>query len=198
MASVSGNFLRTRFLDASQTIAHPVEDFADRLPGGNVLFFFFGQFRCFHQVFPHSFCCDTGVAKSGLELGVGLSLRFHDLVDFLGQLRMLLFSLLPAPGGEVIHTPKPRPQFIDSGVHIVPPSAKNGFRFSGGTVAILDGHASLELASFEPSQQFRAGQSHSKKPGGFTTHPNPKRERGIAIKQGSSLTLRVGIRHRST
>jgi hypothetical protein len=95
--------------------------------------------------------------KRRLKFRIGLAFGFDQGMNVLGDLREAIFRLASAAGGEVIRITLPAVQFTQSLLDRVPSPTKHGFGMSCASVAILDGHLRLKLASTETSQLLGCG-----------------------------------------
>lgn len=95
---------------------------------------------------------DSGVAEWGVELGISLRVRFHQDVDLLDQFGVVVFGLVSPTSAEVVEAADAGALFAEAGRDGFATPAEDLLRASRFTLAILDGHLGLELATAKASQ----------------------------------------------
>lgn len=102
---------------------------------------------------------DSGITERRVELGIGLRVRFHQGMDLLNQFGMVVFSLVPSAGGEVVETADAGAKFAESGRHGIATPAKNPFGATRVSVAVLEGHFGLEPAASKAGELAGGGEN---------------------------------------
>jgi hypothetical protein len=95
---------------------------------------------------------DSGIAEWGVELGIGLRVRFHQDVDLLDQFGVIVFGLVSPTSGEVVEAANAGAVFAETGRDGIATPTEDLFGASRFTLAVLDGHLGLELAPSKASQ----------------------------------------------
>lgn len=90
---------------------------------------------------------DAGVAECGVELGIGLRVRFHQDVDLLDQFGGVVFGLVSSASGEVVEAADAGAKFAQTGRDGGATPAKDVFGPSRFPLAVLEGHLGLEPAA---------------------------------------------------
>jgi hypothetical protein len=141
--------------DAAEAIAEAVQDIRQRARGGNRLSAADGVGD---QVLMKGGGGDAGIAEWGVELGIGLRVRFHQAVDSLDQFGVVVFGLVPPTGREVVETADARAPFAQTRRDGGATPAEELFRASWFRVAVLDRHLGLELTPPKAGQFARGGK----------------------------------------
>jgi hypothetical protein len=135
--------------DATQAIAEAVQDIGqgpgrwDRPIGSG---------RVGDQLLVNGCGRDSGIAEWGVELRVGLRVRFHQGVDLLQQFGVVIFGLVSSAGAKVVETTHAGAKFAQTGGDGVATPAKDLLSASRLSVAILKGHFGLKLPAAKASQ----------------------------------------------
>ena len=133
----------------TQAIAEAVQDVRYGAGRGNRLI---GSGGVGNQMLVNGRGRDPGVAERGVELGVGLRVRFDQDVDLLDQFGVVIFGLVSSAAGEVVEAADAGAEFAEAGRDGVTSPAEDLFGASWPTVAVLDGHFGLELTAAKAGQ----------------------------------------------
>lgn len=95
---------------------------------------------------------DSGVAEWGVELGIGLRVRFHQEVDLLDQFGVVVFGLVSSASGVVVEAANAGAKFAETGRDGSATPAEDLFSASRFTFAVLEGHLGLELTTSKAGQ----------------------------------------------
>jgi hypothetical protein len=90
---------------------------------------------------------DSGVAERGVELGIGLRVRFHQGVDLLDQFGVVDFGLVPPPSREIVEAADTGAVFAEAGRNGFAAPAEDLLSASRFPIAVLESHLGLELAT---------------------------------------------------
>jgi hypothetical protein len=97
---------------------------------------------------------DAGECQRGLELGIGLGLRFDEAMDVCFQLRAAFFGLLASAEAASVQAADAGPLLVEPGFDSGASPAKGGFGGSRGAITILQSHFGLELPAFVAGKKF--------------------------------------------
>ena len=135
--------------DAAEAIAEAVQDVRQSAGRGDRPI---GSRGVGDQLLMNGRGGDSGIAEWGVELGIGLRVRFHQGVDWLGQFGVVVFGLVSSAGGEVIETADTGAKFAEAGLDRFATPAEYLFGASGIPFAVRDGHLGLELTASKAGQ----------------------------------------------
>ena len=148
--------------DATQAIAEAVQQVRHGARCGNRLI---GSVGVGDQMAVNGRGRDPGVAERGVELGVGLRVRFDQGVDLLDQLGVVVFGLVSSAGGEVVQAADAAAEFAEAGRDGVASPAEDLFGASWFAVAVLEGHFGLEVTAAKAGQVADGGENDVMKGG---------------------------------
>jgi hypothetical protein len=145
--------------DATQAIAEAVQDVRYGAGRWNGLI---GSGGVGNQMLVNGCGGDPSVAERGVELGVGLRVRFDQDVDLLDQLGVVVFGLVSSAAGEVVKAADAGAEFAETGRDGVASPAEDLFGASWLTVAVLEGHFGLELPAAKAGEFASGGKNDIK------------------------------------
>lgn len=106
----------------------------------------------------HGLGRDPRVGQRRLDLGIGLTDRFHERVNLRDQFRVQRFGWLASSGGEVLQAANPGAPFVQTGIHRFPSPTKDVFSLTRLAVTILNRHLGLKLPPPKSRQLARRRQ----------------------------------------
>ncbi len=99
----------------------------------------------------------VGVPTRRLELGVGVTMGFHDGADIGRQLRVLVLAARPAACGKILQTADALLRLVQSFLDRLMPPAEAAFGFAGAAVAEFGGDLGEEQPSRVSGQALGTG-----------------------------------------
>ena len=164
--------------DATQAIAETVQDVRDGASGGKRSV---GPRGVGDQLVVNGGGGDARVAEWGVELGVGLRAGFQQGMDLLGHLRVVVFGLVPAAGGEVVETANAGAEFAEAGRNGIATPTEELFGAAWFARTVLEGHLGLELAAAKTGQ-FAGGREDDVLDGGGQVESHDR----VLVREGTT------------